>query len=305
MNTKIKQGIISIDDAYLSIWIEAFLIERKSQNLSNGTLIFYKRKLDYFINFCDTQLIKTIDQITPDVIRRYLLLLEEKNHAPGGIHACYRALKAFLFWFEDEYEPDNWKNPIRKVKSPKVPKEPLQGIQIDDFNKLVDVCEKNFYGERDKAILHILLDTGIRASELINLKIDDLDAITGNLLIRQGKGRKPRTVFIGKKSRKQIRSYLKKRKINSNALFISHYGEKLTYAGLRAIIIRLANKANINIPGLHDFRRTFALNLWKKGIDLETIARLMGHTSLQVLWVYLKPTNQDLNNAYISPIDNL
>lgn len=293
-------------DAYLSIWIEAFLIDRKAQNLSNGTLTFYKMKLGLFTCFCETQVITKIDQITSDTIRRYLLWLDEKKHNSGGIHACYRALKSFLLWWEDEYELDNWANPIRKVKPPKVPIEPLEGIQTDNFQKLFDACEKHsFYGERDRAILFILLDTGIRASELIDLNLDDLNPISGSLLIRQGKGRKPRTVFVGKRSRKQVRSFLKKCGTSTGALFTTQTGDRLTYWGLREIVRRLSKRAKINVPGLHDFRRSFALNLWKAGTDLETIARLMGHTSLHVLWLYLKPTNQDLNAAYVSPVDSL
>jgi site-specific recombinase XerD len=295
----------STADTNLLLWIEAFLVSKRAENLAKGSIYFYQKKLKLFAEFCDSQIIKEITQVTPDTIRQFLLWLEQTKHNAGGVHACYRALKAFLLWFEDEFEPDNWKNPIKKVAAPKVPIEPLEGVSTDNFQKLLDVCNrKTYYGERDRAILLTLLDTGIRASELINLDLDDFDYISGSLLVKQGKGRKPRMVFTGKKTRRQIRSFLKKRGAFAGALFITQAGDRLTYFGLRDIVRRLSKKARISEQKLHGFRRAFALNLWKSGVDLETIARLLGHGSLQVLWVYLKTTNQDLNQHYISPVDN-
>jgi len=297
---------LSTGDTNLLVWIEAFLIDRKVQNLSPGTISFYQKKLKLFLDFCESQVITQIKEITPDVIRRYLFYLEEKGHNPGGIHAAYRAIKAFLNWWENEFEPENWKNPIRKVKAPRVPIEPIEGVQSEDFQKLIGVCErKTFYGERSLAILFTLLDTGIRASELVDLDVSDFDFIAGSVLIRQGKGRKPRTVFTGRRTRKQIRSWIRKRGANPGALFTTKSGDKLTYWGLREIIKSLSDKAGIPSPGLHDFRRSFALESLRNGVDLQTIARLMGHTSLQVLTRYLRQTNEDLNTAYKSPVDDL
>jgi site-specific recombinase XerD len=108
----------------LFIWIEAFLIDRKAQNLSRGTLKFYQNKLKLFLDYCEAQLISDITQLNPSNLRQFLLYLEETNHNPGGVHAVYRSIKAFLFWYENEIEIENWKNPINKIKSPKVPIEP-------------------------------------------------------------------------------------------------------------------------------------------------------------------------------------
>lgn len=120
-------------------------------------------------------MISVIPQISPDIIRQWLFSLEQTSHNPGGIHACYRTLRAFLNWFEEEYEPDNWKNPIRKVKAPRVPQEPIWPIERAEFDKLLSTCDKSWHGTRDKAILHTLLDSGVRASELCNPNLKDLD----------------------------------------------------------------------------------------------------------------------------------
>src|SRR5690606_29727102 len=121
---------VAFDD-YLATWLEAFLIDRKAQNLTAGTVDFYRVKLAAFLRYCDSQLITRIEQITPDIIRRYLLHLEERGNQPGTIQAGYRALRAFLLWFEAETEPAGWKNPIRKVKAPRVPTDPLEPVELN------------------------------------------------------------------------------------------------------------------------------------------------------------------------------
>jgi len=92
-------------DEYILTWIEAFLIDRKARGCAKGTLEFYGFKLKLFTNYCETQLVKNISQITPHFIRQYMLYLEEKDHNPGGRHAAFRALRAFLLWYEDEVDP--------------------------------------------------------------------------------------------------------------------------------------------------------------------------------------------------------
>jgi len=89
-------------DEYILTWIEAFLIDRKARGCAKGTLEFYGFKLKLFTDYCKTQLVKNISQITPHLIRQYMLYLEEQDHNPGGRHAAFRALRAFLLWYEEE-----------------------------------------------------------------------------------------------------------------------------------------------------------------------------------------------------------
>jgi len=298
---------LNIQDDFFEIWQEAFLIDRKAQNVAAGTLYFYQKKLKLFTTFCETQAITKISQITPETIRRYLLWLEETGHNSGGVNGCYRVLKTFLLWWENENEPAEWKNPIRKVKAPKVGIEPLEPVELEDIAKMIDTCHKGeFYGDRDKAILLALLDTGARASEFCNINLDDINQITGEILIRQGKGHKPRFVYLGQKARKAVRIYLRHRQDNNPALWTTHEGERLTYWGLNEVISRRANMANIKKPELHAFRRAFALNCLRNGVDIYSLQALMGHADLQVLRRYLKQTNDDLQLAHRkgSPVDN-
>ena len=292
----------SLVDTYLETWLEAFLIARKAKGLADGTLNFYRKKLKKFSAYCEAQAVTQIPQITPLFIREYLLWLEDTGHNPGGRHAHYRALRAFLYFYESEAEPDNWKNPIKKVSAPKVPHEPLEPVSWAAVDSLVRTCERgSFVGDRDAAILLFLLDTGLRASELLDVNLEDVNQVRGDILIRKGKGGKPRTVFMGKKTRQAVRRYLKHRTDTHPALWVTHphYGsERLKYWGLRSMLVRRAGIANIEPPTPHDFRRAFALSMLRQGVDLYTIAKLMGHEGIEVLKRYLKQTTQDTREAH-------
>jgi len=306
----IEQGTKTIlsYDTYIATWLDAFYQDRKAQGLCTNSIQFYHEKLLLFQKFCDSQHITQVDQLTPVILREFLLWLESTGHNPGGIHAVYRSLRAFLLWWEGEVEPANWKNPIRKVKAPKVPTEPLEPVEINMVQSMLEKCERGtFNGDRDRAILMTLLDTGARARELLAINLDDVDQVSGAVLIRQGKGRKPRSVFLGAKSRKALRSYLRHRHDNNPALFITDEWDRLTYWGLRMVITRIAKRAGAKVPSLHSFRRAFALNMLRAGADIYSIQKLMGHADLQVLRRYLKQTEGDLSavHSQFSPVDRM
>jgi len=184
----------------LTTWIDGFLLDRKASGLAKGSLEFYAEKLQMFVRFCEGRLITRISQVTPNDIREYLLKLSDEGHTPGGTHAAFRSLRAFLRWWENEVEPEGWKNPISKVKAPKVGVEPLDPVDLDIVGKMLETCQKDsFVGDRDRAILMALLDTGVRADELIKMDKGDLNVVTGAILVRKGKGHKPRMVYLGEK----------------------------------------------------------------------------------------------------------
>ncbi len=133
------QGTLSktIVNDYLLTWLEAFMIDRKAQGVSEGTLHFYEVKFKSFIRYCEYEHIKYVQQIKPTSIREYLLWLEVAGHNPGGRHAHYRAIRSFLYWYEDEVEPIDWKNPIKKVKAPIKPEKALEPVSIETINCLI------------------------------------------------------------------------------------------------------------------------------------------------------------------------
>lgn len=304
-NTRIEHRINVILSDRVDVWAEQFLIDRKAQGLAPGTLLFYQDKLNKLLHYFENVAVSNLGQIDASVIRQLLLYLQSEGHTPGGIHAYYRVLKTFLFWWEAEVEPKGWSNPIRKVKAPRLKIEPLNPVELDTVRAMIKVCNNGFTGVRDKAILMCLLDTGLRANEFISLNLDDLDIALTSALVRDGKGGKPRAIFMGKKTRRANRVYLKARNDNCEALWVTKTGTRLTYSGLRQIVRRRAEKADVPTPQIHAFRRAFALMCLRNGMDIYSLQRLMGHADLQVLRRYLDQTTEDIRNAHRdgSPVD--
>jgi integrase/recombinase XerD len=292
---------------WIEDWAVEFIKAKRIEGLSPNTLRIYEQQLKHFLTFCKAQMLNHVSQVESSDIRNFLLWLEEEGHNPGGQHVAYRILKTFLRWYDLEAEPENWRNPISKVKAPRLIEEPLEPVTVEEVRSLVSTCDSTFLGKRNRAILLCLLDTGLRARELLSLNLEDINLITGNILLRQGKGGKPRTVFIGKESKKAVRTYLRERNDGLEALWVTDDQKKrLAYGGLRALLERQAKLAGIDTPSAHDFRRAFALTMLRRGVDLITIARLMGHTSLKVLHRYLKQLPEDLQEAHrqAGPVDN-
>ncbi|MCZ2127429.1 MAG: tyrosine-type recombinase/integrase [Anaerolineales bacterium] len=293
---------------YIPTLCAAFLLDRKAQNLTDKTLEFYRLNLQKFVNWLDAQSVKTIDPLTPDLLRAFFIAMSERGHSAGGVRAIFRTVRAFLRWYEAEFEPSAWRDPLRKVKMPKADIEPFQPVPLEDIRAMLDVCKRGrFTDERDRAILLFLLDTGVRAGELLALNREDADAITGGVLIRKSKSRRPRTVFLGRAARRALRSYFKLRKDNAPAVFVTDEGERLKMAGLRQVMVRRAKSAGVAIPSLHSFRRAFALAMHRAGVDLLTIQRLLGHSDMSVLNRYIKQDAEDLRGAHErgSPADKV
>jgi integrase/recombinase XerD len=291
----------------LSVLIASFLLERKSRGLQPRSIEFYRGHLKHFSTWLDPQGITQIDQVTPAVIRGFFIHLEE-GHRLGYVHGYFRSLRAFFRWLAlEEILPPEWKNPMRKVMSPKVPTDPLEPIPADDIRRLLATCRDGFTDARDKAIILTLLDTGARANELLSMNHTDCNFVVGDILIRQGKGKKPRTVFAGKVTRRALRAYVRLRSDQCVALFVTDESERLTYDGLRAIITRRAKLAEIKPPPLHGFRRTFAISMLRAGTDLISLSRLLGHADLQMVLKYAKQNSDDLREAHAkaSPADSM
>jgi len=304
-----EQTILEISQGdYISATAESFLIDRQARELSRYTLKFYRDFLRTFIEYCNANSLTFIQQITSDFLRRYFLAFGEK-HNPGGVHGAYRTLRAFFQWLmKEEVMASDWKNPMLKVKAPKVVLDPLEPISIQDVRALSNTCQRgDLIGERDRALFLFLLDTGARAREACNMNIKDVDLNTGAVMIRYGKGGKSRMVFIGRTTRRAMRGYLRQRQDSSPALFVSKDEERLTYDGLRQLLERRAKRAKLsNKPKLHGFRRAFALNMLRSGVDIFVLQRLMGHSDLQVLRRYLAQNDEDNQLAHMrgSPVDN-
>jgi len=306
-----NQGILRFpaQAANLGLAINAFLVDCQARRLSPATIERYYRELDLFRRWLEGLSIRDGTAITADHLRQYLVHLAKRRNA-GGQHLGYRTLRCFLRWYAVEYEPDGWQNPITKVRAPKLSQDILPPVSLDDLRRMLATCQRRtFAGDRDRAVLLALPDTGCRASEFVALDVGDVDISTGAVTVRRGKGGKARVTFLGAKTRRELLRYLRHRPNASPSapLWITAEGERLAYWGLRQIMRRRAEAAGVKTPSLHSFRRAFAILSLRGGMDLETLRRLLGHSDLSVIKRYLAQTREDLRQVHerSGPVDNL
>lgn len=293
----------------LGIAINSFLIDCKARHLSMCTVKFYRNYLSSFLSYAEACAISNVQDVEPDFIRSYILMFSEQ-HNEGGVHASFRSIRAFFHWIEkEELMPIEWKNPIKRVKAPHLPKRIIEPVPLEDVNSLLRTCRgDSFFDKRDKAVIFFLLDTGARAQEVCNINLPDVELSSGQVTIRQGKGREPRYVFINRTTIKALRAYLRIRdNLKTEALFVSKTMERLTYDGLRQLLQRRAELARLKeIPTPHDFRRQFALSMLRNKVDIFSLQRLMGHKDITILQRYLAQTTEDIRVAHDkgSPVEN-
>jgi site-specific recombinase XerD len=306
---------IGIFSENLTEALAIFIEERRSRGLKPYTLEVYQRDVLRMIEFFkEIDAPQNILSIMPHHIRGFISHLREEGHNEGGVHSYYRAIRAFFSWYWFEFEPES-PNPMRKVKLSPPDLNPIPGIKMSHFKKLIDAAQDGEYPKRDRAIFVFLLDTMVRASECLRLNIVDVNFATGAVAIQKTKTGRSRTVYIGRRSKRYLRQYLKERMIreekqdfrNQDPLFTSETGDRLKFSGLRQIVYRNADRAGIPRVGLHAFRRAGALQMLRRGEDIMHISRLLGHRRVNTTQRYLATDDSDLQDSHRrgSPVDNL
>jgi integrase/recombinase XerD len=304
---KSKQGIRLVRETVLQHDVTAFLVDRAARGLAQGTLEYYRKKLTYLQTYLESRGVDDVQDVTPDLLRHYLVDLSQRLN-PGGVHCCFRAMRSFLRWYEAEYEPQGWVNPMRKIRAPRLTQKALDPLPLSDLKAMLATCQRRTWaGDRDRGVLLGLLDTGTRASEFVALDVDDVNVSTGSVIIRKGKGGKTRVAFLGAATRREVLRWLRFRGEGPGALWTTRAGARLTYAGLRQVVRRRALAAGVAVPSLHSFRRTFALMCLRAGMNVFALQRLLGHGDLSVLRRYLAQTEGDLQAAHraAGPVDGL
>lgn len=175
---------------------------------------------------------------------------------------------------------------------------------------MLRTCQRRtFTGDRDKAILLSLLDTGCRRAEFFAPNVGDGNLSNGAVLVRHGKGNKPRTVFLGAKSRRVLVAYLRHRSesINAEPLWVTAHCTRLSSSALREVLRRRATRAGVSAPSPHSFRRAFSLLSLRSGMDIYSLQRLMDHSDLSMLRRYLAQTEEDIRREHEKrgPVDNM
>lgn len=279
--------------------LAAFLLDCEARRLSARTLGFYQQELQPFLAWLASRGVTQLGSLSAPEIRAYLVTLQERKLASASVHAAARSIRAWLNFCVREDLLDL--SPMRNVRMPRMGSEILPAFSREDVDALLEACEDARCPERDVALLLVMLDSGLRASEVLNLDWADVSLATGAVRVRAGKGAKDRTTFIGPRTRKALTKYRLTRAEGEleGAVFVTlDAGTRLLYAGLKEILRRLGDRSGVAHCRPHTFRRTFAIESLRAGMDLVRLAAIMGHSDLQVLRRYLALVEHDLADAH-------
>ena len=304
---KEKSLIVSGDET--SQVIKKFIACKKLVGLTDRSLKAYLNELAMFFKFVN----KSYKSITTDDIRVYLAIAR-KNNNEISIDNKRRYLNSFFDWcFNEELIERNPVKKIDKIKSKKQVKEAFTDIEIEKMRCVLNhekiYAKKEYQKEirlRNIAIFETLLSTGVRVTELISIKKEQVDKGQDSLVIL-GKGKKERPVYLNAKAIIAIKNYLKERKDNNEYLFISHPITHLknnkdetsncTQSCIECMIRKLGKKVDIEAYP-HKFRRTAATNAVRRGMPIEQVQKMLGHATLNTTQIYVNVSDMDVKISH-------
>lgn len=266
-----------------------FLLKK---NYSDKTIESYITDLGLLNNFCDKDLI----DLEEKDIRNYIQTLDAQD---SSIKRKISTFKTFYKTMVKEGIIENKDNPMIRIFSPKVKKGLPKFIYYNDLIKIIDEASNSDNGLRDRLIIELLYATGVRVSELVNIKISDID-FDNNKIRVLGKGNKERIVYFGEYAKDILKQYLEN-KINKNNeyLFINAKNEKMSDRSVRYILDCIMKKLSINTHVTpHVLRHTFATDMLNNGCDIKIVQELLGHSSLKATEIYTHVTNEKLKEVY-------
>ncbi|HDD24184.1 MAG TPA: hypothetical protein ENF52_01965 [Chloroflexi bacterium] len=289
--------------------IQAFLQACRAKRLSQQTLEWYEWLLSDYNVYVAQEKENLPPWDSPDTIDGFLAHLVDRGVSAYTTHAHFRALRRFFNWLEKRHRLPNG-NPIGLVEPPRLPRHYPRGIEADDVEELLAVVDTNsLLGKRDEAIILFLWDTGVRASELCELALDDLDMEQRRALIRNGKGNKSRYVPFGIRVREVLEKWLEARSsiAQCGRVFVSRWGRELTRRGLSILLRKYGEKAGVSVHNPHAFRHGFAVAYLNNGGGIHNLQLLMGHATLRSTEKYLWSTDRQAaaDHAQASPGDHL
>lgn len=201
-------------------------------------------------------------------------------------------IAAFFKWMYTEELIE--RNPCEKIRPIKVEKEIRLPFTAVDMDKLRTACRQ----PKERAIIETLISSGIRCEEMCSLKINDVDLEKLTLRVRHGKGGKDRVVYISDVAAAHIKDYLSRRKEETDVLFVSRTGGRYTTNGILVMVTRLGKRAGVEKVHPHRFRRTFATECRRRGMDIHTISKLMGHSNIDTTERYIYTADDQLQADY-------
>lgn len=296
--------------------VEGFTLSMNARHLSKNTIQDYTRTLDKFTAFLEED--KSIHEITSQHIEHFLASF--KNHSNKSLLNYYVGLSSLWTWLVKE-EIVNV-NVVRKLKPPKPETKEITPFTEEEVRAIMSALNRSRVYvrggrnvdhslgsfERNRALILLFLDTGVRASELCDLKIEDLDTRNNRVFVRKGKGAKERLLRFSPRTGQMIWRYLATRKDADpqDPLFISKLNRPMSRQKLSEMFRVIGRRANVKGVYPHRFRHTFAIEYLRNGGNAYALQAALGHSTLETVKKYLKLAQIDLDTAHrrASPVDN-
>ncbi len=280
-------------------WVEGFLTDLQNKNFSVQTQRTYRTVVTEFASFCQTRKIAKEKAFTPANLRAFFAAIQLANPARNTVLRKIATLRSFAAYLLRQGLLD--KNPFKLLASPKKEKLLPKFLSVPETDRLLEATSQSkHFAARDKALFELMYSSGLRRSEVTNLKIRDIDFFNGLVKVF-GKGRKERLVPVTQTALQALRDYLATRKNPQaqEALFLNKNGKPLSGDGLAYIFKNTAISSHLaRRVTPHSLRHSFATHLLGNGCDLRSLQEMLGHKSLSTTQVYTHVSLEQLKSVY-------
>lgn len=259
-------------------YLEMFMHAKRIEGCSERTLAYYGSSIRHFFSQIETP----VRRITTDQVRAYLTAYQKINNCgKSTVDNIRRNISSFFSWLEEE--DHILKSPLRRIHKIKTKITVKEVISDEDIERLRDSCEVM----RDVAIIDLLYSTGMRVGELVNLDIEDINFEERECIV-YGKGEKERRVYFDAKAKLHLQDYLASRTDSNPALFVTLDAphDRLKISGVEIRLRKLGRKLNMIKIHPHKFRRTMATRAIDKGMPIEQVQRILGHSQIDTTMHY-------------------
>jgi integrase/recombinase XerC len=309
MNTTLDH--LTFDDTFDGM-LQAFLFACQAKELSPRTIEYYEQTLTRFYNFCQGLKINSPAQVTPGHIRLFMVELR-KTISAISVHAYYRAIKrSYHFLLREGFVKIN---PMTNIEAPQRPKILIPPFTKEEITIFLHLCDENtFHGARNKALILLLLDTGLRLSEVASIQLKDVNVKLRTIKV-MGKGAKERVVGFSPTTLVYLIRYhtlCGKRfgEERGSRLWLTERGDPLAWRGIQMVIRKIKERSNIKGKRVsaHIFRRTFAVMSLDNDASQDDVQRLLGHETGRMTQLYSEygRTDKALRNyKKFSPVNSL
>jgi integrase/recombinase XerD len=271
-------------------YLKMFLAAKQIEGCSERTIKYYRVTVNHMLTKISTE----VRKITTEEIRIYLSEYQRSSNCSNvTIDNIRRNISSFFSWMEEE--DYILKSPMRRIHKIKTKTVVKNTISDESIEKLRDNCK----GIRDLAMIDLLYSTGIRVGELVNLNVDDID-LEGRECVVYGKGDKERRVYFDAKAKVHLKEYIETRNDNNSALFVTLDAphDRLKISGVEIRLRELGRSLSLDRIHPHKFRRTMATRAIDKGMPIEQVQKILGHSQIDTTMQYAMVNQNNVKTSH-------